>query len=513
MFEYMVIGWGAVLGLLIGHAMSRSISRKRVAQAREQAARRVEDAKEEARQSLRAMKARSRETALQLRTSYEEQERQSIEENNLLQERIIKLEGRAEKKEAELSTRQAATQKRENALRQSKGESGALRRQAKEHREQSRGIVEDKAGVTGKEILNQQSEAIVEEHRAFCADRLRNLESSESDECDRQAKRLMGISLGRYRGQFLTERLSFTFPLEGSYKQRLVEEPQLMKLVEGKAGVTISLNENGESVRMEGGDGPGRELVRRCLARLCKEKKIQDAANLINSLSTELDKELKNKGRQSFKLLGIKPAHPELVLLIGKLFYRTSYTQNQWEHSVESAFVAGLMAAEMGLDVKIARRATLLHDIGKALSHEIEGSHAVIGADLAREYDEAGIIVNAIGSHHGDMPPESPYAYLVAASDAMSGARPGARREMIDAYGDRIGDLENIAGSFPGVSSVHAVQAGREIRVHVDEHKVSDRKAEQLSEEIAQEIAQQLTFPGQIRVTVIREFKAIELAS
>ena len=212
MFEYMVIGWGAVLGLLIGHAMSRSISRKRVAQAREQAARRVEDAKEEARQSLRAMKARSRETALQLRTSYEEQERQSIEENNLLQERIIKLEGRAEKKEAELSTRQAATQKRENALRQSKGESGALRRQAKEHREQSRGIVEDKAGVTGQVILNQQSEAIVEEHRAFCADRLRNLESSESDECDRQAKRLMGISLGRYRGQFLTEKFVERLP-------------------------------------------------------------------------------------------------------------------------------------------------------------------------------------------------------------------------------------------------------------------------------------------------------------
>ena len=199
--------------------------------------------------------------------------------------------------------------------------------------------------------------------------------------------------------------------------------------------------------------------------------------------------------------------------LVGRLNYRTSFTQNQWKHAVEAAFLCGMMADELGLDVKLARRAALMHDIGKALTHELDGSHAVIGADYARRLGETEIVANAIGAHHTDEPFSSPYAYLVAAADAMSGARPGARRQMDDNYVGRIEDLERITRGFRGVVQAYAVQGGREVRVHVADDKIDDLGAVNLSTEIARRITDEMTFPGQIRVTVIREVTAVEIAN
>jgi ribonucrease Y len=201
------------------------------------------------------------------------------------------------------------------------------------------------------------------------------------------------------------------------------------------------------------------------------------------------------------------------VDLVGALNYRTSYTQNQWLHAVEASFLSGMMAAELGLDVKLARRATLMHDIGKALTHQIEGSHAVIGADIARKLGEDEIVANAIGAHHADEPPHSVYAYLVAASDAMSGARPGARRETTDLFSHRVEDLERIGLNYDGVQRAHAVHGGRELRIYVDEQRVNDVAVVELSTEIAEQIAEQMTFPGQIKVTVIRSFEAMATAN
>jgi len=218
-------------------------------------------------------------------------------------------------------------------------------------------------------------------------------------------------------------------------------------------------------------------------------------------------------GRRAFATLEIPAAHSEIVALVGRLNYRTSFTQNQWKHAVEAAFLCGMMADELGLDMKLARRAALMHDIGKALTHELDGSHAVIGADYARRLGEAEIVANAIGAHHTDEPFSSPYAYLVAAADAMSGARPGARRQMEDNYVARLDDLERITRSFRGVEEAFAVQGGREVRIYVAEDKVDDRGAIGLSTEIARRISEEMTFPGQIRVTVIRELKAVEIAN
>ena len=508
----MIIAWAGVLGLLLGGAMSRAISRKVLKQARQQATQKTEEAKEAAALTIREMNARAREEALQLRKACDEQERQSIAENTRLKERTAMLEARFEKLEAGLSVRRSEQDRLQQHLLKLKSSAGEIRHEAKEKRRSCRGVLEQKAETTGREIRNQQADAIVEEHRAQCADRLRNLEATDGEEFARQAKRLMGIAMGRHRMKYSAERTSFNVPLPAGGGDHLLEHPEYMEAVEAECGVRWAQSDSGESVRLEGGDGVGRELARRALSRFVAEKTVRNHERLVSSLSNELDREILKKGSQAFRNQGIKLPHPELVSLVGRLSYRTSYTQNQWEHAIESSYLAGLMAAEMGLDVRLARRATLLHDIGKALTHEVEGSHAVIGAELARKYDESELVANAIGSHHGDEPANSPYALLVAAADAMSGARPGARREITETYGDRIGDLERIAARFKGVTSVHAVQAGRELRVLVDERRINDSKAAKLSEEIAEEISEKLTFPGQIRVIVIREFKAVDMA-
>ncbi len=238
-----------------------------------------------------------------------------------------------------------------------------------------------------------------------------------------------------------------------------------------------------------------------------------EAQRQAEGIAAELDREVMELGKRAFKELEIPRSHPDIVKLVGKLNYRTSYTQNQWKHAVEAAFLCGMMAAELGLDVKLARRAALMHDIGKALTHEIDGSHAVIGADLARKLGEDEVVSNAIGAHHTDEPFNSAYAYLVAAADAMSGARPGARRQQDDNYAERLEALERIGGGYPGVDRVYAVHGGREVRIHVQENRVSDARAVEMSTEIAHRISDELTFPGQIKVTVIREVKASAVAS
>jgi ribonuclease Y len=281
--------------------------------------------------------------------------------------------------------------------------------------------------------------------------------------------------------------------------------------------VKLELHETGEKVRLDSGDGVAREVARRALQKIIKGTAPRGAETntkkWVEQLRGNLDREIVDLGKRAFSELQIPKAHPDIVKLVGCLNYRTSYTQNQWKHALEASFLGGMMAAELGLDVKLARRATLMHDIGKALTHEIDGSHAVIGADYARRLGESEIVANAIGAHHADEPPNSVYAYLVAAADAMSGARPGARREQTEQYSTKLEDLERIGASFRGVERAHAVQGGREVRIYVRENSVDDLRAVELSSEIARRISDEMTFPGQIKVTVIRSVEAVEVAN
>ena len=288
-----------------------------------------------------------------------------------------------------------------------------------------------------------------------------------------------------------------------------------LRAIEAVTGVQISILDGSSAVRIEGLDGVGREIARRCIMRMIKRSISGPPAvtRLARSVKVDVERETQDLGRKAFSILALDRAHPELVKLLGWLYFRTSYAQNQWKHSVEAGFLCGMMAAELGLDVKLARRAALLHDIGKALTHEVDGSHATIGADHARRFHEPETIVKAIAAHHADEPFDSVYAYLVAAADAMSGGRPGARRQSEDNHMAKLEGIERISRGFGGVDEAFAVQGGREVRVYVDESRVDDQGAVRLSAQIAESISRQITFPGQIKVTVIREFLAEEIAS
>jgi ribonuclease Y len=394
------------------------------------------------------------------------------------------------------------------------------RAERERHGEERRTLVERRAGETVAGLRKGIIDAEAEEARLAGAQLLRAVEQTVADpEQIRRARRVMGIAVGRFSGHYLTERLLSLVPAPVGVPLGLLagKAEANLRAIEGACNVKLAIAEGQDAVRLEGLDGVGREVARRSLAWIGRNAAaaadpaaVEAAARTI---AATLERELFELGRRAFATLQIAEAHADIVRLVGRLNYRTSFTQNQWKHAIEAAFLCGMMADELGLDVKLARRAALMHDIGKALTHELDGSHAVIGADYARRLGEAEVVANAIGAHHTDEPFASPYAYLVAAADAMSGARPGARRQMEDNYVARLDDLERITRSFAGVEEAYAVQGGREVRVYVQEDKMDDLGAVNLSGEIARRISAEMTFPGQIRVTVIRELKAVEVAS
>ena len=376
--------------------------------------------------------------------------------------------------------------------------------------------LERAAKTTARQAAQSLVDAEIEEARVAAAQLVRNAsEGASVSEVGRAAKRLMGISAGRMADHFYSERAQSIIALPESRGDRPVITADDLKLVEGVAGVALAFTEEGDAIRIEGLDGVGREVARRCIGRMLRRAGLQGEAfaRVAKEITTEVDREIVDFGQRGFAVLKLDRAHADIVKLVGRLNFRTSYSQNQWEHSVEAGFLCGMLAAELGLDVKIARRAALLHDIGKALTHELDGSHAVIGADYARRLGESEIVANAIGAHHTDEPFASSYAHLVAAADAMSGGRPGSRRQTEDNHMAKLAEIEHIARSFRGIAEAFAVQGGREVRVYVEEERVSDAGATKLAADIAQVISREMTFPGQIKVTVIREFKAVELAS
>jgi ribonuclease Y len=440
-----------------------------------------------------------------------------------LEDRFGRLAGERRQLQArgtELTEAGTRREARRTELEARDAEAESTRRQTRAADVDRRRALERAAGQDAAAIAATLRDAEVDEARLRAGRIERTLaEELAGDAAGKRGKRLMGIAMGRFSGHYLTERLHAIVPLGSPESAVAVIGPDAGNLhtIGEVAGVTLILSEKRDSVRLEGLDGVGREVARRALARLGRDPRVArapaDVTRVTRDIAATLDTELAALGRRAFADLEIPEAHAEIVMLVGRLNYRTSYTQNQWKHAVEAAFLCGMMADELGLDVKLARRAALMHDIGKALTHELDGSHAVIGADYARRLGEAEVVANAIGAHHTDEPFGSAYAYLVAAADALSGARPGARRQTDDNYLARIEDLERITRGFRGVAEAFAVQGGREVRVYVHEDRVDDRAAVDLSSAIAAKISAEMRFPGQIRVTVIRELAAVEVAS
>jgi ribonuclease Y len=469
--------------------------------------------------ALKAAELSGREQALALGSAFETFAAVREAELGTVLERVLRREGELEAQLARHDARREALEAGRARVAAHDGQVSGLRAEVAASARATQAALEKAGGEPAAAIRAAIVEGELDDARRAAALSARATEVALADESVRGAKRVMGIAVGRFAGHYLTERPMSIVPVPpGPAGQALIgADERNLRAIEAVAGIKLALAEGRDALRVEGLDGVGRELARRTLARLQRDPRAaatpDDVTRTARELAASLDRELADLGRRAFSTLEIAPAHPEIVKLVGRLNYRTSYTQNQWKHAIEAGFLCGMMAEELGLDARLARRAALMHDIGKALTHELDGSHAVIGADYARRLGEPEVVANAIGAHHTDEPFGSAYAYLVAAADAMSGARPGARRQTDESFVSRLDELERITRTFRGIGEAFAVQGGRELRVYVEEDRVDDLGAVDLSSAIARKISEEMRFPGQIRVTVIREFKAVETAS
>ncbi len=415
-----------------------------------------------------------------------------------------------ERKNREISKREKKLTNKEVDIIRSKEECENLITKQKHEMERISGLTAEQA----KELLVR---AMENEARHEGAKLIKRIANEINEKADNKAKEIMATAIQRYAGDFIVENSISVVQLPSDdMKGRIIgREGRNIRALEAATGIDLIVDDTPEAVIMSGFNPVRREVARLSLIKLISDGRIHPARieDVVKKVGKEVDGVIKEAGEQAVFDLGVYDVHIELIKYLGRLKFRTSYAQNVLQHSVEVGFICGIMAAELGLDQKLAKRMGLLHDIGKAVDHEVEGTHALIGSNLAKKFGENEQVVHAIAAHHDDIPSASVYALLVQSADCLSGARPGARKELLQNYIKRLEDLENIAKSLNGVERAYAIQAGRELRVIVESNMISDEEATLISRDIVKKIESTLTFPGQIKVTVIRETRAVEYAN
>jgi len=512
-----------VVGLVGGILLSFGIVWVRAKQARAEteaaqktAARILEEAKKDASTIKKEAELHAKDSVLKERAELEKEVRDTRRELQNQERRLISKEEGIDKRLESLDKRESELGRRDQGLKardKSLDEQAAVcERQVDEARKQ----LEQVAGLTREEAKRNLIDQMVEEAKHESAKRIRVIEEEAKEEAVRKGQKIVALAIERLAGDFVAERSVTVFPLPNDeLKGKIIgREGCNIRALEAATGIDLIVDDTPETVVISGHNPIRREIARLSLEKLVSDGRIHPGRieEVVRKSEQELDEAIKEAGQKAIFDVGVHGVHPEIIKLLGRLKYRYSYAQNVLLHSIEAAFICGAMAAELGLNEKQARRAALLHDIGKAVDHEVEGSHAIIGAELARKYGESPKIVNAIAAHHEDVRAETILAPLVDAADALSGARPGARREMMETYTRRLEELEKIVNAFKGVEKSYAVQAGREIRIMVQHDLVSDDEAARMAREIARKIENEMTYPGQIKVTVIREMRAVDYA-
>lgn len=469
------------------------------------------------------VEARLKEAEIEIqKKSIERQELLDKEEKRRL-EGIVQSEARLVKKEELLDKRSETLDARENELKNIEANIKKAAKQVRKRIRQSEEMlaqaqqkIEEISGITAEEAKAILIESITNEAKFEAAKIARQIEDDATAEAEKRAKMILGVAMQRYAGDYVVERCVRTINLPSDeVKGRIIgREGRNIRSIEAATGVDLIVDDTPETVVISAFDPIRREVAAQTLKRLIADGRIHPGRieETVVKVKQEIDERIREAGDQAFFELGIQNVDQEVIMMLGRLKYRTSYGQNIWCHCIEAAWLCGIMAAELDLDVKLARRVGLLHDIGKAMDHELEGSHAEIGADFLKKHGESPLVVNAVAAHHAEVEPESVYAHLTMAADALSGARPGARREILETYIKRLEDIEKISLSFEGVEKCYAIQAGREIRVLVEPSVINDEKATVISRDIARRIEQELTYPGRIKVCVIRETRAVETA-
>jgi ribonuclease Y len=516
------LNWIAVLlpavvaAFALGYALRARQGRARLGSAEREARRRIEEAGHQAESLKRAAALESREEALRLRQQAEREAQESrgaqLEAERGFREREAAFARRVElieKKERDLKRLEQEVARREQAveLQNSRLES-LLKEQAAR--------LERIAGMSAEEAKAQLVASIESEARADAARRANEIRETAQRNAERDARRILATAIQRYAGDQVSEStVSVVHLPSDDMKGRIIgREGRNIRSFETVTGVDVIIDDTPEAVILSAFDPVRREVARLSLERLVADGRIHPARieEIVGKVRSEVEGKIRELGELACLEVGVHGIHPEIQSLLGRLHYRTSYGQNILRHSVEVAHLSGILAAELGLDQKTAKRGGLLHDIGKAVDHDQEGTHPQLGMELAARFGEPQPVLEAIGHHHDDFAGGSLWPVLVAAADALSGARPGARRESIEVYIKRLEALERIANGFPGVEKSYAIQAGREIRIMVEHSRVDDARAQDLAGEIARRIEKELEFPGQIRVTVIRETRAVDYA-
>jgi ribonuclease Y len=476
----------------------------------------IEEAKKEGAVIKKEAQIQAKDLALQIKTDCEKEVRERRKEILQIEKRLQSREEALEKRGELLENREADLTRRDQAL---KSKEEVVQQKEQEYLrlvEETRKQLEQVAEMTRDEAKRVLIDQMLQEARHEAARRIMVIEEEAREEAERRAKKVISVSIERLAGEFVAERTTSVIHLPSDdMKGRIIgREGRNIRAIEAATGVDLIIDDTPEAVLISSHSPIRREIARVGLERLISDGRIHPARieEVVKKAEQEVEEAVREAGQRAVLELGVHGVHPEIIKLIGMLKYRYSYGQNVLMHSIETAYICGIMAAELGLNEKQARRAGLLHDIGKAVSHEIEGSHAIIGGEVARKYGESAKIVNAIAAHHEEVKAETVLAPLVDAADALSGARPGARREVLESYVKRLESLEHICNSFSGVEKSFALQAGREVRIIVNPQSVSDGDAASLAREVVKRIQSEMTYPGQIRVTVIRETRATEFA-
>jgi ribonuclease Y len=506
----------AVIGLAAGYAAARILDKSRMQTARAEAEQIIGAANKEAETTKREALLQAKDKLFQARTELEDEIKERRNELAAREARLLKKEENLERKGGQLESKESDLSKREREIESGLAKAHAKVREAETLVAGQQKKLEELAGLSHAEARDILIRKVEDETRIECARIVRQIEDETRAHSDKKAKEIVAAAIGRYAADFVAERTVSVVNLPNEeMKGRIIgREGRNIRAIEAATGIDLIIDDTPEAVILSGYNPVRREVARISLERLINDGRIHPARieEIVKKVSQEIEETIIEAGQQASFDVGVHGINPELIKLVGKLKYRTSYAQNVYQHSMEVAFLCGMMASELGLNPKKAKRAGLLHDIGKAIDHEVEGAHATIGADIARRHGESPLIVNAIAAHHGDEEPTSTIAVLVQAADTLSAARPGARREMLENYVKRLEDLERLADSFKEVSKSFAIQAGREIRIIVENSNINDERLNLLARDIRKKIEKELSYPGQIKIVVIRETRAVEYA-
>ena len=506
----------AVVAYFAGSRVNKKDSGLIVRQSEELASKMIEDARREAETITKEAELKAKAEIIEAKSGHDREITEKKKDLQVFEKRLQQKEENLDKKTTLMDQKEADFLRKEQSIAARERNLAQKDEQLNRALETQQVKLEEISGMTSAQAKKELMNNLEAEAKHDAAKMIKAIEEEAKEIADKKAKEIISVAVQRYAGEYVAEKTVSVVPLPSDeMKGRIIgREGRNIRALEAATGIDLIIDDTPEAVILSGFNPVRREVARISLEKLVGDGRIHPGRieEVVAKATEEVDLGIKEAGERAVFDLGVHGVHPEVIKLLGRLKYRTSYTQNIYQHSLEVAFICGIMAAELGVNVKQAKRAGLLHDLGKAVDHEVEGSHAVIGGDLARKFGESPKIVHAIMAHHEDEKPNSVLAVLVQAADALSGARPGARREMMETYVKRLEDLERIATSFGGVTNSFAIQAGREIRVMVSSDHVSDEQSVVLARDIAKKIEAEMVYPGQIRVNVIRETRAVEYA-